>query len=223
MYMMAKVVSQTFWCKGCPQRGHKPSRSGREIHERKKNLKKQEKQNSDFIQWKLNAACLKVHFLPIHPAEKFTFIFPLRRPDWVEFVPSSELPAQAVNEVCLSSRPLWHFTFCSASHIWQCWQAPGYSQPYQKQQLWTEMNLGAGLDSAGHTGSAHSHCMSSLGKLLHCYHSFLLHRQPQAAHVVQKAKIDVGWSSTGPTAVGPLDYLHQLMSTALPLPIPIHI
>lgn len=116
-------------------------------------------------------------------------------------------------------------TFLCFSHL-AVLADPGYSQPYQQQQLWTEINLGAGLDSAGHAGSAHSHCMPSLGKLLHCHHPFLLHRQPQAAgraNVEQKAKIDVRWSSIEPTAMGLLDYLHQLMSTALPFLIPIHI
>lgn len=55
-----------------------------------------------------------MHFLPIHPAEQFTFIFPLRRPDLVDFVPNTELLAQAMDEVCQPNSPPEH---CDISHF----------------------------------------------------------------------------------------------------------
>lgn len=67
--------------------------------------------------------------------------------------------------------------------------------------------------------------LHSLGKLLHCPHSFLLHRQPQAALVSKcrtKGKNRCGMKQHWAHSNGTTGYLHQHMSTALPLPIPIH-
>lgn len=53
-------------------------------------------------------------FIPTHSAEEFTFISPLGRPDLVDFFPNSELPGQAMNEVCLPYSPPDH---CGISHF----------------------------------------------------------------------------------------------------------
>lgn len=155
MYMMAKVVPQIFWCKGCPQRGHKsinPLGAGGKFRGGKKCLKKQEKQISDFFQWKLNAACLKSALSPYTSNREVHLHLSPQKP-WLSRLCSQQWVACTGNEwglPLLQTIVAFHILLCF-SHL-ECWQPPGYSQPYQQQQLWTEINWVLGwivLDTLG--------------------------------------------------------------------------
>lgn len=80
MYMKAKVVPQiTFWHGGHEYRQRESIWRGREMQGRKNSKKKkQEKQCSDLFEYKYYAGCLKEHFLLIHLAVAYIFIFALR-------------------------------------------------------------------------------------------------------------------------------------------------